>query len=76
MDIFLVRHGEAAASWGQASDPGLSELGIEQASAAAETLRPLLGLETRLLSSPLKRACDTASKFQTTKNFAKPRFEI
>ena len=60
MDIFLVRHGEAAASWGQASDPGLSELGIEQASAAADVLRPLLAPEVQLLSSPLKRACDTA----------------
>ena len=61
MDIFLVRHGEAAASWGQASDPGLSELGVEQAAAAADALYPQLVPDVQLLSSPLKRALDTAA---------------
>ena len=42
MDIYLVRHGEAAASWAQATDPGLSEFGHEQARAAARLLRPRL----------------------------------
>ena len=31
MKIFLIRHGEAAQSWDQSADPGLSELGKEQA---------------------------------------------
>lgn len=62
MDIYLVRHGEAAASWGQAPDPGLSPLGHEQASAAARVLAPRLGgSEIHLLSSPLTRALETAA---------------
>lgn len=65
MDIFLVRHGEAAASWGQASDPGLSELGTEQAGAVAEALQPLLAPGVELLSSPLRRALDTAAPLAT-----------
>lgn len=60
MDIFLVRHGEAAAAWGQSSDPGLSELGVRQAEDAAEALLPLLPADTALLSSPLARARETA----------------
>jgi len=35
ISIYLVRHGEAAASWGESSDPGLSELGWQQAEDAA-----------------------------------------
>ncbi len=60
MDIFLVRHGEAAAAWGQCGDPGLSELGRQQASAAAQQLLPLVDADTRLVSSPLARAQETA----------------
>jgi broad specificity phosphatase PhoE len=66
MDIFLVRHGEAAASWGQASDPGLSELGHEQARAAAEVLQPQLSINTQLISSPLARAQETAQPLAET----------
>ena len=62
IDIYLVRHGEAAASWGQSPDPGLSELGHEQARNAAHALRPLLaGAEPALISSPLARALETAA---------------
>jgi len=60
MDIFLVRHGEAAASWGQSSDPGLSELGHEQAGQAAEELNSLVAGQVQLISSPLLRAIETA----------------
>lgn len=60
MDIFLVRHGEAAASWGQSSDPGLSELGARQAEEAAQRLLPLLDDSVQLVSSPLARAQETA----------------
>jgi broad specificity phosphatase PhoE len=60
MEIFLVRHGEAAAAWGQSSDPGLSELGVRQAESVAETLLPQLPANTALLSSPLARARETA----------------
>ncbi len=59
-DIFLVRHGEAAASWGQSRDPGLSELGIQQAERTAQELQNLVGETVKLISSPLARARETA----------------
>ncbi|MFT4615592.1 MAG: broad specificity phosphatase PhoE [Bacteroidia bacterium] len=61
MDLFLVRHGEAAASWGESTDPGLSELGREQAVAAAQILQPQASADTRLVSSPLARAQETCT---------------
>lgn len=60
MDIYLVRHGEAAASWAQSPDPGLSELGKEQALTAANSLQSRLAGDVQLLSSPLARARQTA----------------
>ena len=60
MNIFLVRHGEAAASWGEDPDPGLSELGRQEAEAAATQLNMQLGDDTLILSSPLQRAIETA----------------
>ena len=55
MKIFLIRHGEAAQSWDQSADPGLSELGKEQ---ALECFNALDGNEDlnqfNLVSSPLK----------------------
>lgn len=58
--IYLVRHGEAAASWGQSADPGLSELGREQARQAARELQGWVGANATLISSPLQRAQQTA----------------
>jgi broad specificity phosphatase PhoE len=56
--IFIVRHGRAAAGFGEDMDPGLDDLGRTQAEGAAQRLR---GLGPRLiLSSPLKRAQETA----------------
>ncbi|MFT5710976.1 MAG: broad specificity phosphatase PhoE [Halioglobus sp.] len=60
MDIFLVRHGEAAAAWGQDPDPGLSDLGKQQAIAATQKLLPQLGDIVQVVSSPLLRAQQTA----------------
>lgn len=60
MDIFLVRHGEAAASWSESPDPGLSDLGRQQALAAAEQLKPLARQDTLIITSPLQRARETA----------------
>jgi len=61
-DIYLVRHGEAAASWGQSPDPGLSELGHAQARSAAQALRSLLaGAVPELVSSPMARTLETAA---------------
>ncbi len=61
--LILVRHGEAAAKWGESKDPGLSELGHSQAleisSKITEQCEPL-----KLFSSPMKRAIETAHPFE------------
>ena len=56
--IHLVRHGQAAAGFGTHKDPGLNELGLEQARAVAAALAPLGPLA--IYSSPLARAMETA----------------
>jgi broad specificity phosphatase PhoE len=56
--IYMVRHGEAAAKWDQAADPGLSEKGWAQSKAVSEALADLGALP--LISSPLKRCRETA----------------
>ena len=61
--IFLIRHGEAAASWGDHPDPGLSDLGKGQAEAAAEILTRLGA--TCAISSPMQRCRETARPFET-----------
>ena len=66
IDIFLVRHGEASASWGESPDPGLSALGRQQAEAAARELARQLGEGTLLISSPLQRALETAAPLSLT----------
>lgn len=59
--VYLVRHGEAEASWGKCADPALSALGREQAVAAAEQLLETLdGAVASVISSPLLRARQTA----------------
>lgn len=58
----MVRHGEAAASWGQSADPGLSPLGEQQAKETAWQLREELASDSpRIVSSPLLRAQETAA---------------
>lgn len=59
--IFLVRHGEAAAGWGEHPDPGLSELGHRQAQAVSARLVELGA--TSLISSPMQRCRETAAPF-------------
>lgn len=56
--IYMVRHGEASAGWGGDIDPGLSELGREQAATAAKILFPIGPV--KVLTSPLARARETA----------------
>jgi probable phosphoglycerate mutase len=60
MNIYLVRHGEASARWTESDDPGLSDRGHEQAAATAQELLQQLEPDIRLLSSPLRRARETA----------------
>jgi broad specificity phosphatase PhoE len=57
--IHLVRHGRAAAGFGEGMDPGLDELGKSQAIAVADKLKPL-GPRS-ILSSPLRRTQETAA---------------
>ncbi len=60
--VYWVRHGEAAAKWGQSKDPGLSKLGHEQAREASDQLLEVLdGASATLISSPLARAQETAA---------------
>ena len=56
--IILVRHGEASAGWSMHPDPGLSELGFEQAAKAGKSLIKKIS-SYNLLSSPKKRAIET-----------------
>ena len=55
----MVRHGRAAAGFGESMDPGLDGLGHSQAEAVAERLKVLGPLP--ILSSPLARTQQTAA---------------
>jgi broad specificity phosphatase PhoE len=57
--ITMVRHGQAAASWGDDLDPGLSDVGAAQARAAADALAPI-GPQP-IVCSPLRRCRETAA---------------
>ena len=56
--VVLVRHGKAAAGWSDDLDPGLDELGRQQAEVMADALH-LFG-PLPLYSSPLRRCWETA----------------
>jgi broad specificity phosphatase PhoE len=61
--LYLIRHGHASSTWEPGDwDPGLSELGREQAEARAEQLAGKEPLS--LLSSPLRRARETAAALE------------
>lgn len=60
--LVLVRHGEAAAGWGEDHDPGLSEQGRAQAEAVADALAPLGPLP--ILVSPMRRTVETAAALE------------
>ena len=59
--IYLVRHGEAAASWGEHPDPGLSENGQMQAEAVAKTL--MSKTIEHAFTSPMARCQATAAAY-------------
>ncbi|MDZ4760529.1 MAG: histidine phosphatase family protein [Alphaproteobacteria bacterium] len=60
--IYLIRHAEPSAGWGDHLDPGLSELGARQASAASLALTEA-GAK-RAVTSPLARCRETARTFE------------
>ena len=69
MKIYLIRHGEAAQSWDQSADPGLSELGKEQALECFNSLSKKEDLsQFNLISSPLQRAQETSLHFKKNLN--------
>ncbi len=56
--IYIVRHGQAEATFAQHRDPGLSELGKQQAERSATALKKIGPMP--ILTSPLARARETA----------------
>lgn len=60
--LYLIRHGEAAAAWGDHDDPGLSSLGMKQAADAAMKLGVLKPRQA--ITSPLRRCRETAAAFE------------
>lgn len=60
--IYLVRHGQAEAGWNMQQDPGLSDVGRQQAHRAARALSDRGPLP--VIVSPLRRTRETASEFE------------
>ncbi|HEV2960384.1 MAG TPA: histidine phosphatase family protein [Candidatus Angelobacter sp.] len=60
--VYLVRHGKAAGSWESDLDPGLDDVGREQAEAMAATLTAQGPLP--LVTSPLRRTRETAAALE------------
>jgi len=56
--IYLIRHGRAAAAWGESADPGLSPIGQEQAEQASKTMQTRQAMP--IITSPMARARETA----------------
>ena len=57
--LYMVRHGRAAAGFGESHDPGLDDVGRQQADAVAQELRRCGALP--IVSSPLRRTRETAA---------------
>ncbi len=62
-EIWLVRHGEAAAAFDEDTDPPLSAKGRAQAERTALALQNCMKTGARLLTSPKRRAMETAEPF-------------
>ena len=70
INIFIIRHGEAAKLWDEDPDPSLSEKGQLQSNGIVQKLiNELDGKEFKVLSSPLKRARETAEPLQKKLGF-------
>ncbi|MEO0549402.1 MAG: histidine phosphatase family protein [Pseudomonadota bacterium] len=59
--IYFIRHGEAAARWGDHPNPSLSEAGFKQAERVASWLADK-DIQS-IVSSPMQRCQDTAAAF-------------
>ena len=62
--IYLVRHGQPEAGWNAQQDPGLSDLGRQQAQAAALALALSERGPLPVIVSPLRRTRETAHEFE------------
>jgi broad specificity phosphatase PhoE len=62
--IIMVRHGRATGGWDDDPDPGLDELGQQQAHAIAQRLSS--GPPVAIVSSPLRRCRETAAPLAKT----------
>ncbi len=61
INVYIIRHGEASKSWEQDPDPGLNERGKSQSEKVAQKMvDELFEKEFKVISSPLKRAQQTA----------------
>ncbi len=76
--IYLVRHAKPAATWGEATDPGLDELGKSQARSVAGELFDQGPLP--IFTSPLKRCRETSeplcARWQANADVLTPVAEI
>ena len=64
--VYMIRHGRAASGWGHEGadpDPGLDDLGHEQARAAAAALLALPEPPKLVVTSPLRRCRETAAPY-------------
>jgi broad specificity phosphatase PhoE len=61
--LYLVRHAKPAATWGEATDPGLDAMGIAQAEQTASELHARL-LQLAVYTSPLRRCVETAQPLE------------
>jgi broad specificity phosphatase PhoE len=68
MRLYLVRHGRARVSFGEALDPGLDPVGAGQADAMARRLQPLGPLA--IVASPMQRTRETAAPLERLWNRA------
>ena len=59
--VYLVRHAKPAATWGEAVDPGLDDLGRTQAASTAQRLHQACA-PLPIVTSPLKRCRETAEQ--------------
>ncbi|MDF1686249.1 MAG: broad specificity phosphatase PhoE [Parvibaculaceae bacterium] len=58
--IYMIRHGKAAAGWGEDKNPGLDDTGRAQAEQAADNIQAQISTPIPVLTSPLKRCQETA----------------
>ena len=68
--LVLVRHGRAAAGWGDDLDPGLDDVGRAQADAMADTVTASLPAPLPIIVSPLRRTRETAAALEARWNVA------